>query len=456
VYILFSQAGGSARLSQACLSGEWVSHGGEKKPGLVPFPRFFAVFGYAVFCCVALFILAEAASRVALPVYDHIKHPLVKAGPQFKNLLSQRRGAGKWGGWFFADQWVDVNSASPAYSGYAWAEDFWKEQRRLFESENSAPSPYEPFRVWGLKESHGKYFNVDKTGMGTLRRTANPVQPGCQGRPARKVWVFGGSTVYGYGVPDFATLPSYLSQKLNAGSGNCVEVFNLGVDGYNTNQEVVYLTQNLKAGGRPDAVVFYDGFNDAYVGAIEPGNPAAHWFYKEVRARQQNTVINWPTLFKKSYFLAIMGRLSARLHPRPPVPSGQDSAARVRGTLDNYESNLRLARLLAGAYGFQVYFFWQPYVLYGNKPLVPFERSLDEDKEFYAVYKEADRRATATGNFIFLGRIFDQVKEPLYIDTVHLGPRGDEIVAGAVAAKIQPDLANGTAQPGEAPKGKAR
>jgi hypothetical protein len=53
------------------------------------------------------------------------------------------------------------------------------------------------------------------------------------------------------------------------------------------------------------------------------------------------------------------------------------------------------------------------------------------------VNEEAERRSQG-GDFIFLGRIFDCVQEPVYIDhLMHLGPRGNQIVARAIAQTME-------------------
>jgi hypothetical protein len=110
-------------------------------------------------------------------------------------------------------------------------------------------------------------------------------------------------------------------------------------------------------------------------------------------------------------------------------------------TLDNYEANLSVAKALGKAYNFRVYCFWQPSLYYGHKPLVPFEQQLPVSDPWSrivtAVYQEAETRAATAGDFIFLGGIFDSVKEPVYIDQGHLGPLGNELAAQAVAKYIQ-------------------
>jgi hypothetical protein len=111
--------------------------------------------------------------------------------------------------------------------------------------------------------------------------------------------------------------------------------------------------------------------------------------------------------------------------------------------LDNYEANLNVAKALGNAYNFQIYYFWQPSLYYGQKPLVPFEKQMPEiaTRDTWsvittAVYQEAATRATA-GNFIFLGGLFDSVPDPIFIDEGHLGPEGNELAAQAVARYIE-------------------
>lgn len=418
-------------------------HSGER-PGLVPFQNFFAVLGYAVFCCVLIVCVAEGAARIAWPLYENLSSPFRRAGPAKENLLKHRRGGGGFLSSLFSDPWLDATSANPAYDGYAWAEEFWKEQRARVSLEDSPP-PYEPFRIWGTPKLQGKYFNVDETPTGTFRRTANVLRPGCEQQQTLKVWFFGGSTAWGPGVPDFATIQSYLSEKLNADSESCVEVINMGVDGYASNQELIYLYQNLKAGLRPDVVIFYDGYNDAHIGSVDPGIPAAHWDYPLIKAKFESSIGNWPNLNTRSYLLRIMNGLRRRYqrHGVEP-PSEQGRISRARATLDNYDANLRLVELLVKQYGFHAHFFWQPCLVYGAKPLAPFERALHDmgtdHRAIQAVYEEAERRSASSGRFIFLGDVFGQTREPVYIDWVHLAPRGNELVAAAIGATLQPAL----------------
>jgi hypothetical protein len=54
-----------------------------------------------------------------------------------------------------------------------------------------------------------------------------------------------------------------------------------------------------------------------------------------------------------------------------------------------------------------------------------------------AVNEEAARRSFPGGDFTYLGEVFDPVHEPIYIDNLmHLGPRGNQIVAHAIAKSL--------------------
>ena len=111
---------------------------------------------------------------------------------------------------------------------------------------------------------------------------------------------------------------------------------------------------------------------------------------------------------------------------------------------DNYEASIRLVRSLGRTHGFEVCAFWQPAIIFGNKPLVSYERQLlglsysnaYPLQQLIPVYREAERRAHTDGEFAFLGDTFDQVENPLYLDWVHLNPAGNHLAARAVAKQL--------------------
>jgi lysophospholipase L1-like esterase len=335
----------------------------------------------------------------------------------------------------------EIALRSPALSGEPWLADFAAEERRRLKGQQE----YLPYLLWGALRFSGKYQNADLTSLGVRRRTIDPLSPSCAGGRREQLWVFGGSTVYGDGVPDWATVPSYLSSILNAAGKRCVEVTNFGVEGYVSNQELMLLEEALKRGGRPDRVVFYDGFNDAFVGVVEPADPFGHLGMTRIKLGVENHARNKLSFLYDSYLVTMtriaLDHFHRRHHPGEPVQA--NLAALVSATVANYEGNLTTARLLATAYRFDFHAFWQPFLFYGDKPLDPFEQELVRLRDGGSgaawganqaeVYAAAERRAAETGGFVFLGRLFADVKAPLFIDGwMHLAPEGNRLVAAAI------------------------
>lgn len=333
---------------------------------------------------------------------------------------------------------------SPAYHGYAWAPQFLKEEFRRWQA--ARHEAYAPFRVWGLTPWKGQYVNVEQSPVGPVRRTINVHNESCAvpGGHRIRVWLFGGSTTFGTGVPDFATIASYLSTYLAAASAECFEVTNFGVEGYATNQEVLLLDDRLKRGFRPDVVIFYDGVNESYVGAVSPADASAHANLERIRGRVEGSWRSRFDFLSKLYSFRLVAAILNRARRQvPPSHTSADLVALARATLDNYEANIYQTEALANAYHFRTLYFWQPAFTSGAKPLTPFEQGLLRQRSrgsgqfvqaFQAVYAEAERRAAISRRFVFLGHVFDHNPGPVYLDGwMHLGPAGNDMIARQIA-----------------------
>ena len=382
--------------------------------------RFFAILGRSVFAFILLAGAVEVFSFVALHFYN-----------------SRHR-----------DPLIPQNS--PAYDREPWGREFWAEQSSFW---SQARSKYLPFTVWSAREWHGKYINTDTSEMGMWRRSIQAMNDGCSKIGVRTIWVFGGSTVYGIGTPDSETIPSYLARDLNTNPSSCVSVTNFGAEGYVTNQEVILLLEQLKAGRKPDIAIFYDGINDALVGGFSPGIPTAHWNFEMIRAKFENPSTRKLDCLKLLYSSQLIKLIRENHSSEDNVAiSDSELKQRAQSTLNNYEGNLKAIRILARAYGFKPYFFWQPVLAFGDKPLATFEKQLSDARReelagrvyrgLHAVYVEAERQSDTSRDFAFLGHVFDDVKDPIYIDEFHLDPHGNELIAQLIAEAVQGDLAS--------------
>jgi hypothetical protein len=136
-------------------------------------------------------------------------------------------------------------------------------------------------------------------------------------------------------------------------------------------------------------------------------------------------------------------RVSQRIGRRLPPPG--EVAGMLREAASIYAENVRIVRSLGEEYGFESYFFLQPFPLFSPKRLsaeeapivesrrMPWERELAQ--EFYALVRRSPYLRSLP-QFIDISGILDGVDETILLDIEHLLPRGNELVAEAMLARL--------------------
>jgi hypothetical protein len=130
-----------------------------------------------------------------------------------------------------------------------------------------------------------------------------------------------------------------------------------------------------------------------------------------------------------------LGFREDQLHPVRQT-SASEASGMAKVTLANYLKNLELVDVLASHYGFRPFYFWQPTVRAGGKPLTQSEDQIRQDKETLQPGSEIVFRATydliahtRRDNLFDLSNIFNGHPETLFIETNHLGPEGNSLIA---------------------------
>ena len=144
-----------------------------------------AVVGYLLFVLASLLALGEFLGAWFVERTD--RHVLAEAGLQGR---CRGLGGGRCGNELVEE---DFKSASPAYDGFSWAEDFWRHERVrsahwIFD--------YDPFLLWTSPLWSGPYVNVLRAPEGNFRATRNTE---CSGEKPIRIWTFGGSVTWGDG-----------------------------------------------------------------------------------------------------------------------------------------------------------------------------------------------------------------------------------------------------------------
>src|SRR6185503_15185425 len=103
---------------------------------------------------------------------------------------------------------------------------------------------YEAFTQFCERPFHGRFVNVSENGF-RVSAQQGPWPPDADNF---NIFLFGGSTTFGYGLPDSQTVASYLQDDLAARSSPHVRVYNFGRGSYVSEQERVLFEELLLAG----------------------------------------------------------------------------------------------------------------------------------------------------------------------------------------------------------------
>lgn len=328
---------------------------------------------------------------------------------------------------------LDPRSKSPYYRSQSWASQYWHEFAA------SRANRYEPHVLWRRSAIRGETINVNEQGI-RLTPGANCVAG------SFKVFAFGGSTMWGTGSPDWATIPAYLQSGIQALKDGPICVTNFGESGFTSTQSLIELLKQLHAGNIPNAVIFFDGPNDVYVG-YQSGRVDVTENHEQMMERfngkesgDKNPAI---ALLESSKLSQLAVSMVNKLKPggdRKPAlltyqTRGVDPTHLNDALLNSYLSNYNIVEGIAQRYGFKSFFFWPPYIGAGTKPLTPDEKKLKHDLDpalarLYALaYRDIERFAQDRKNLIYLGHIFDNREELLWLDEVHVTPEGNKLIA---------------------------
>jgi lysophospholipase L1-like esterase len=308
---------------------------------------------------------------------------------------------------------------SPVYDGFADRDEFWREQRKAKRGAN-----FQPYYHWRRGEFVGKFTNTSPEGV---RRTIK----GDIASDASKVFMFGGSTLWGTGSPDKDTIPS----KLQAMLGSDYDIYNFGETGYVSAQELNYLLHRLSVGDIPDVVIFYDGVNDGYAGAYSPSIPRDPQKLREERKIKSGTMKDLVSLFMKSNYYEFFFKADGQKNWDKQVEEKIESNS--ISVVNMYEAHIQQVKALSKEYGFRAVFFWQPNLYSLNRNENEFESAIIDASSPVlmnsqkAVYEAARARLSGRDDegIYFLGDVFDEIDDPIYIDWMHIGPNGNEIIA---------------------------
>lgn len=303
---------------------------------------------------------------------------------------------------------------------------------------------YRPWVQFRAEPRKGKFINTDDRGFRVTPRVPRP------GATPLVVAVYGGSTTFGYGVPDQYTIPAALGAVLTERwIDRDIDVRNFGQEDYYSSQELTSFVLRLKQGPTPDWAVFIDGINDV-LNVDERGEqdepPFTGLFRWLGNLYATDRLVSWETLSRSGRFRAIpMVRLASQLRrgseaeETPPWEDRRavaDSARVAEFVVRRYAANRRIMRTLCAANGIRCLFVWQP------SPFVDYDPSLHAvspyDGAIPPIWREAYglMKRDDAPDLLYLGAMLSDVHEKVFVDDVHYNEKWNRRVAEAIADRI--------------------
>jgi lysophospholipase L1-like esterase len=297
---------------------------------------------------------------------------------------------------------------------------------------------YQPWVEFSEPPFSGKRVHIDRDIRGfPVRRTINPARQ--TNRPIITIFVFGGSTTFGYNVSDEHTWPSYLSRVLNETSGVDVQVINYGRGYFNPSQEAILLQDLLKSGHRPSLALFMDGLNPPRAIDVPKFTQEVAEGYRQLQfPPSYSEQFAWISIIRLANFLRrnLFGRVTADTAP------ATDPKMQIENAVNGFRQSRNISSTIATLYDVPTLFFLQPNSVYNyNTRLFRNQSSLQGLRDDRTFMTGLYRQLKSDKEYIDLSDLFAEWGDrKAVVDDCHYSPSFNEFLAHRVAEFIHINL----------------
>lgn len=276
-------------------------------------------------------------------------------------------------------------------------------------------SEYEQLTQFKRKPQQGQYMNIDKQGF-------RYVENQCQ-YPISKdnfnIFVFGGSTTFGYGVADKDTIPSRIQAKIE---GSCA--YNFGRGSYTNIQDMILFETLVLKEQIPDVVIFINLLNDYFYSELKYTSKLKDYFEGDNKLAYSLSSFPIMRLVNYGYREEVVIR----------------SEEELREITLRYLSNKRMIEAISREYNITPYFVVQPIpnYKYNLSNHIVFQAHPDvldiqiTSKMGYEILEEY-----RTDDFIWLADMQEGRNENLYVDSVHYTAKFSDEIAEEIVNRIK-------------------
>src|SRR5271167_4440805 len=322
-----------------------------------------------------------------------------------------------------------VRSLAKAYPGWGEAD-----VKLLLTETSQLKYEYEPFTGFKERAFRGRFVNIDPAGFRVSKDQA-PWPP----RPeAFKVFVFGGSNAFGFGLPDDETIPSYLQECARARDfSRPVAVYNFGQNGYFSSQERILFEQLLSAGFVPQVAVFIEGANEFWLAHGEP--LGTDRMRRLMEGRLGPSPIEQLPMIKAAQWLSNRGA-----KPQPQKHVDYADPALLQSIAARWLANQRMIEQVAAAFGVRPIFVWQPVPSYKydiryhflHKPGEGQSSRSERWRAGYSLMEGLRAQGKLSANVLWLADMQQDKHENLYVDFWHYNAAFSKEIAARICGSL--------------------
>lgn len=304
--------------------------------------------------------------------------------------------------------WYPGVDFQPMYPGYT-PDQIDQIQRQTFDVRFTY-APWVQFRGEPVKR---EFVETSRWGY---RKNAGQLHPWPPDPDFFNVFVFGGSTTFGSGLPDAETVVAHLERQLSARMTNqTVRCYNFGTGYYFSTQERILFHDQLLQGIVPRMAIFIDGLND----------------FRQVEGFPEFT----PSLHEAM---------------APDIPftgyrqftNDIERAEAVEWVMQRYLNNTRLVTAAASRLAIRIVFVGQP-VPFGAYSITPENYPFAQPTEDhnlcafgYGRFAQLAANGVFGPEFIWAADAFKNSTEPMYADAIHYSPMGARRLAEIIVERM--------------------
>ena len=311
---------------------------------------------------------------------------------------------------------------------------------------------YKPWIQIGNHDHNGE-FSIVING----RRAVKGLEPLKNCSSIKEIWMFGGSTTYGVGVPYSENIPSYLQEILN-NHHDCYKVINYGVPYHYSKQETINFVNNLLDNDKlPSIAIFLDGLNDfGQPGSTIRGEPHFTPVLTSLVPRGSNpgskSGSNSPILFNLEIISFLQRKLSRNSisseshshYSNNDLPAGYTDVSAAKAISEKVTKNTLKLGKICEVYVIKCFRFLQPvaavdYTPPSNDYLTTWTQDNAKVSRFRNGYNfvRGNTRTDFRGiKFIDISSVFRNYTGIPYIDGGHYSPRANKLIANSIYSAI--------------------